>query len=322
LKTKKNLIQAYYSHCLRADVPKGIKTLRKAAKNQKEKQFAKRVDSRFVSGSERTRINTADPFLKAIILAYRKYYREALLSTRDLKKPEARHESRLRSVVENFGLKVIGITDWAGLEKLVEREIHRRGYHCLLGRVSPLRSLLVWKKQNVKTFRVKLLGGTEKIPVVFLRDFAELGWLHYATFGRYYVGGWAKKNALYCVAQAYGYKFQSDAFRASYLAHEAQHFADYRTFPKLKQADLEYRAKLAELVAHSRPSRRIKFFRSEAKNDSSKPHCFASYQLVKHFGFDEGQQSKSISEIATQLLKEHTTALNKAGGKAATTKWV
>ena len=33
----------------------------------------------------------------------------------------------------------------------------------------------------------------------------------------------------------------------SYLAHESRHFEDYQLFPKLKSADLEYRAKLTEL---------------------------------------------------------------------------
>lgn len=315
--TEESAIKTYYALCLRTDVPAAIRSLRKSKKSHREKLFAKRVQSRFVSKTECPRISTTDPFVREVILAYRTYYRDSLLTIHDLKRHEARHETQLHSIAKNFDLRIGKNTDWGRLESAIQREINRRGYHCLLGRVSPLRSLLIWNKQNSKKFRVKLVGGTQKLPVVFLHGFIELGWLHYAAFGKYYVGGWAKMNALYCVAQAYKYKFNSDAFRASYLAHEAQHYADYTTFPKLNQANLEYRAKLAELVSLSRPSRRLEFFRSEAKNDSTKPHCLASYRLIKHFDLGKIQQAKSISEIAAQLLRDHTAALMKAGAKTA-----
>src|SRR4029077_9164441 len=58
--------------------------------------------------------------------------------------------------------------------------------------------------------------------------------------------GWATAMTLYAVRSAYD--IESESFRVSYLAHEAQHFADYGRFPKLARPEREYRAKLTELA--------------------------------------------------------------------------
>jgi hypothetical protein len=107
----------------------------------------------------------------------------------------------------------------------------------------------------------------------------------------------------------------SDRFVASYLSHEAQHWADYKSFPRLEQTDLEYRAKLAELVAFKRPKRRLEYFRSEANNDPRMPHCFAAFHIVERMDELMDQKDMSISESAKLLLCEHTEELKKIGAK-------
>jgi len=53
------------------------------------------------------------------------------------------------------------------------------------------------------------------VPVVFLEEIVSMGWQEY--------------------------------FHVNFIAHEAQHFADYKTYPKLLQIELEYRANHIQL---------------------------------------------------------------------------
>jgi hypothetical protein len=182
-----------------------------------------------------------------VVLSYREYYRESLLDLPRKDSFERELERKVIKTLKDFGLKVRKNQSWESIEKVLAKEFRNRGYFTLFGKITPLRSLLVWKSEKRRSFKVPLSTGSENVNVVLLDNFVDLGWLHYATFGRYYVGGWAKKDALYCVSQAYKRNFNSEAFRVSYLAHEAQHFSDYKKFPEITQADLEFRAKLAEL---------------------------------------------------------------------------
>lgn len=197
------------------------------------------------------------------------------------------------------------------LEKILKEALRSRGYFCLFGIVKPFRSLMIWKKEKRRSFSVVLPEKTQKVDVIFLDQFAELGWLHYATFGKYYVGGWAKKDALFCVKQAY--KVNSSTFKVHYLSHEAQHFSDYKLFPKLIQVDLEYRAKLAELALTKTPRKFLQKLRCEAKNDIHIPHSFAAYKILSNIC--EVSSPKAIRLDATQLLRRHTEDLKRHGAK-------
>ncbi len=171
--------------------------------------------------------------------------------------------------------------------------------------MTPFRSLLVWRSQKIEKFQVPLIHKTQVVKVVLLDKFIEFGWLHFATFGKYYVGGWAKKDALYCVLPAYKKSLNGESFRVSYLTHEAQHFSDYKRFPKLSQTDLEYRAKLAELVAAKKTTRLLMKFRSEAKNDPKFPHSHAAWRVINDLN-----TKGSIQDEASRILREHSHALS------------
>ncbi len=156
------------------------------------------------------------------------------------------------------------------------------------------------------------------------------GWADYATFGKYYAAGWATKDALYCVKKAYD--ISSEKFQVSYLTHEAQHFSDYDSFPLLKQADLEYRAKLAELsVAKETVYKLLKVFIQRAENSIENAHPFANYCVIRDLSkiiFNENFVSdvkiweklsyQEINEASVELIKQHSTALNNLGPKTVT----
>ncbi len=116
-------------------------------------------------------------------------------------------------------------------------------------------------------------------------------------------------DALYCVAQAYKYRFSSEAFRVSYLNHEAQHFSDYQRFPGLSPVNLEYRAKLAELIAAKSAKRLFRKFTAEAKKDLKFPHSHASWRLLNDMGLPGS--ANLASQKAIRLLQQNNLRLEK-----------
>lgn len=161
--------------------------------------------------------------------------------------------------------------------------------------------------------------------VLFMEDFVTLGWEEYATLGNYYPGGWATKDAIYCVKSAYDLK--SENFLISYLAHEGRHFIDYKLFPKLESADLEYRAKLTELsLADKTMYELIEFFIQNANFASENAHSVANFCAIRDlsrsiFGIDfEKDISKwksirpsKINKAAYKLIQLNTKALQSKG---------
>jgi hypothetical protein len=62
------------------------------------------------------------------------------------------------------------------------------------------------------------------------------------------VGGWAIKEDANLYCNKGDYDLNSEHFKVSYLKHETIHFTDLNEYPQLSSADLEYRAKLIELM--------------------------------------------------------------------------
>lgn len=196
-----------------------------------------------------------------------------------------------------------------------------------VGKTGHLYDLYLWKNEEERDYTINLPEGqTIKVSVVFMRDFVSNGWAHYTTFGRSFSGGWATREKLFCVEESYGPKDEEE-FLISYLSHEGQHFSDYKVFPKLKQADLEYRAKLTELsLAKETTHQILDKFITNATNDTSYAHGFANYMVIKLlsravFGSDlesglekwEQVSVKKINDEALKLLKAHSRELKALG---------
>lgn len=300
--------KTYYDYCLHGDLPKAIRHLRKKGpQNAKDAVLLKRVIARFVKQTEHVRVASDDLLVCEVVRSYREYYREALLNLKAKTRAEVRLVKNLNEICARHNL-LRSPRDINHLEITLGLAFKRRKYFALFGIVAPLRSLLIWRKQTQKRHVVPLVGGKQPVKVIFLDQFVELSWMHFATFGKRYVGGWAKEDALYCVKQSYDLK--SDKFLASYLHHEAQHFSDYKSFPGLSADNLEYRAKLAELVALRRPNLKLKNIGIEARNDKSFPHNYASYRIIQDIGCIK--TAKQLKERAKELLKRHSSMLRNA----------
>ena len=143
--------------------------------------------------------------------------------------------------------------------------------------------------------------------------------------GKYYPGGWATNNSLFCVKSAYD--ISSENFLVSYLAHESRHFSDYKLFPKLSGADLEYRAKLTELsLAKKSLFDIINFFINNANYESENAHPVADYCVIralsgilfnedfeKNIYLWEDKGVEAINKYSRDLLKQNTSDLKKIG---------
>jgi hypothetical protein len=215
------------------------------------------------------------------------------------------------------------------IEEKLEEIFEKKGYRFLGGVTSPFRGPYIWRTTDKKEFRVELPHQTQDVTVYFLRDFIMQSWIHFATFGEKFAGGWAKEDGLYYVDERPKKKrvtIESSEFQVSYLKHEAQHLSDYARFPNLPAKDLEYRAKLVELIYEPKPFRLLKKFFYEAKNDVNFPHPYSSYALMTRLSqlaigkevIPSLDQWKSVDSIRIQdwawtLYEEHTRELETIG---------
>jgi hypothetical protein len=168
------------------------------------------------------------------------------------------------------------------------------------------------------------------VNVFFMYEFLIRSWMHFQTFGKHGAGGWIKKDdgdwedGLYCVADAYNIEHLDNdpIFQISLLKHEAQHFADKTDFPELHSVDLEYRAKLVEMIYFSDMKYRFAGIIREASPIKANPHRYASHWILK--GISKNVLGKSyvkdeaiwqtisyehIQAEARHLLEIHTQRL-------------
>ncbi|WP_153067329.1 hypothetical protein [Steroidobacter cummioxidans] len=225
-----------------------------------------------------SRPEAGDPFVGEVLGLYQTYWWHSLTSP-----PERDFYSRQlqRDLSTALG-ETTAIDDWDELDERVARELRARGYYSQLGNTPPLRELMVWRKQQSSKREVQLPERAYPVQLEVLDDFVTRGWSSYARCERSSNGGWATDERLYAVGPAFPQGLDSEAFRASLLGHETQHFADLQQFPSLTPWELEYRAKLTELWM-ARDSLRFllgKFNRDQG-DDEQVPHLFANKRVIR-----------------------------------------
>jgi hypothetical protein len=164
----------------------------------------------------------------------------------------------------------------------------QRGYAFLGGRTPPELGAYIWSRTEEKRFTVALpRDDPQEVTVHLMHAFLIRGWLHWRTLGEQGAGGWYQQDnppwadGLYAVAERYPEPRETNpAFTVSLLGHEAQHVADHHAFPGLGSGELEYRAKLVELIGFTSAEERLAFFLTDAANDPSQPHPWAAHRIV------------------------------------------
>lgn len=317
-------VKKFYSTCLQGDVLKAIEYL-KSFKNKSEDiiMLEKQYEKRFLNDSEDIEINTDDPWIKEVVNCYFNYFRSVLVGN-SIEVSE--------SYLINSLLKLINVSEGSSLDDIemeLEKIFREKGYSFLGGITPPYRGPYIWKTTLKKEFNVDLLDRQQKVTVYFLSDFLMLGWIHFATMGKHYPGGWAKPEGLYYVDNESNHiDINSSEFQIWFLKHEAQHLSDYKEFPNLNPSNLEYRAKIIELIYNPHPHELIEKFLKESKNDKNLPHPYAAFSIIKSLSFtlfgqsyiDDMQKWKNIkpdliSKAAREMFYKNTKSLYEVGNE-------
>lgn len=274
-----------------------------------QKALYDRYVSRFRDGNDL--IRSADAELNEILLIYQKYYREAFY----LEHPKEDAAEALRG---RFAA-CFQLPDSVPLDEIEEKQVpdafRAKGLHILTGRTSGWYGPYIWRREELRRYAVELPDGAQEYTVKLLDDFVMAGWLDYLSFGAAGTGGWSSSGGLiHCVKSSYD--LESESFRVSLLKHEAQHAQDLTRYKGMTSGDLEYRAKLVELI-YSRERNLLVRFAGEADGShSSNGHGLAAERIVKEFGGAAGRfRSLSIEEIQAIARKLFAASTEEAAKK-------
>ncbi len=222
-------------------------------------------------------IYDVDAELNEILLAYQKYYRDVFY----LELPTEQAAERLRKrLAERFQTAPDFSLD--ALEEMAATAFRRKSLHALMGRTSGYYGPYIWKTEELRHYAVELPEGTQDYAVKLLDGFIMKSWLDYISFGETGTGGWSNGDGLiHCVRSAYD--LDSEDFQVSLLKHEAQHAMDQAHYKGITNEELEYRAKLVELI-YSKERRILERFVSQA--DTTKAdngHGLAAERIIREF---------------------------------------
>lgn len=313
-----------YAKGLQGDMAAGLDLLGRipeAGLTAEDQAARKALLERFEAGKAPA-LDIPEPFTREVATLFLGYWRRGLLGLVRPAEGEAELFDALNALLARYGRTVDGAASLGDLDEALHARLREDGYFALTGRTPPFRELMLWRRETVRDYQVELPESTQDVKVVFLVDFRLLGWAGYATADAYHSAGWAKPDALYCVQESYD--LDSESFRVSYLAHEAQHFADGRQFPDLEAPELEYRAKLVELgrADETLPGLLDQFSR-QASDDRASPHAFANFRAMRRIsqrlsGDDSAWQDpakraawepSAIRKVALELLLEDSKEL-------------
>lgn len=286
---------------------------------------------RFLNLTENFEYNTSNSEIIDMFKRFKNYWRSVIIEEVNLNMADSLFRNEMNHFLKkhykpNYTISQINKNNYTLFKDYFKS---KNLYGIAMGKTGHLYDLYLWKDEKEVIYDIDLPEGVKvNVPVVFMRNFISNGWSHYTTFGHSFSGGWTTKTKLFCVEEAYGPK-DEEGFLISYVSHEGQHFSDNKTFPKLKQPDLEHRAKLTELSLSKKTTFKIiNKFLSNAKNDKKYAHAYANYMVIHHLSksifkinYEESFKKwesisiKKINQAAMKILKNHSKELNKIGAK-------
>ena len=277
---------------------------------------------RFLSGPAQQEDFSGAGFMGGITLAYREYWKNALLGDTSHAELLETLETRLAAVLRRFhGEPTEGASVYEGLHEA----FRSRGIHFLDSPAPPLQDLFLWQSEHAGEHTVQLTDERLVLKVHFMEDFLLQGWKDFASLGLATTTGWVEDEILYCLAWAYD--TESENFQVSYLKHEARHFVDLERYPDMESTELEYRAKLTELAfANSTLQRVLDDFTEKAAQNPDSPHAMANWRVVRDmywalYGEELPENftqwghldSGKVNRLARQLLALNTQTHQAAG---------
>ena len=289
----------YYGYLLKGDLTGALRYIR---------QFPEQAElyNRFMTVFDKEDYITydVDACLNEILTLYQRYYRDVFYLCVG-KEPAEEH---LRAALAAF----FGIEGEIGLcdieENQVSEAFQRRGFHFLSGKTGGFYGPYIWLTTQVKTFDVELPDGIQTYTVKMLDGFLTKSWLDYLSFGEIGTGGWTDDDGIInCVKSAYD--FESENFRVSLLKHEAQHARDLAVCQEISSEDLEYRAKLVELIYSSERNLLEQFCKEAGGSDGSNGHSAASSRIMEGFSKMLGKEYAELENLEIDVVQETARTL-------------
>ena len=215
--------------------------------------------------------------LNRILLCYQQYFRDVFYLHKDNAEAESVLFDKLKIELN------LPNGDFSAVEEEMKSRFNRSGYQILCGITNGYRGPYVWKETIPVTFDVALPETTSTYRINILRGFVFRSWMDYLTFGEKGTGGWTSPDGtINCVEKAYD--VNSEKFKVSLLKHEAQHAEDYRRWNNIEPWELEYRAKLVELIYTQEMNLLEKFCREAISERTGDSHALASARIKREMG--------------------------------------
>ena len=294
--------EKYYGYIVKGDLRSAINYI---------KQFSDKVDlyNRFISLYEHEQYVSyeLDAELNKILLAYQQYYRDTFYLC--IAKEQA--ENKLKEQLA----KLLGIADeHIALCELEQKNLvnlfESRGLHFLGGKTGGYYGPYIWQTTETVSYDVELPDGVQNYSVKLLDGFITRSWIDYLSFGEIGSGGWTDGDGyINCVKSAWDFK--SESFRVSLLKHEAQHAQDLKMDKNMSSVDLEYRAKLVELIYSTERNLLYSFVQEADNSDKSNGHAAAAYRIVKGFSDTLGVEEILPATIPIEQIQTIAKALFK-----------
>ena len=245
----------------------------------------------------------ADAELNGILLVYQKYYRDVFYLELSAEEAAQRLRERLAELFQaasDFSLDK--------LEEMAGDAFRQKSFHALMGRTSGYYGPYIWKDEELRRYKVELPEGTQDYAVKFLDGFIMKSWLDYISFGETGTGGWSNGDGLiHCVRTAYD--LESENFQVSLLKHEAQHAMDHARYKGITSEELEYRAKLVELI-YSRERRMLERFLGQADTTrADNGHGLSAERIVREFEIRQKRDRGRLVEIPVETVQTAAQSL-------------
>lgn len=265
------------------------------------KQFPDRAEwyEQYVERFERERFPSfGDDYLDDIFRIYCKYYKDVFYLEIDEEKAAGTMRERFS---ELFGMDGVDEEYIAGI-------FERRGYHFLGGKTSGYFGPYIWKTTETVTYDVELPNGTAQYTVNLLDDFISRSWMDFISLGKTGTSGWTLDDGVInCVRKSYD--LESEDFKISLLKHEAQHAVDLARYKDMTSEDLEYRAKLVELI-YSSERNLLELFLPQADNSREKNgHSAAAYRIARGFCERLGKNVDELYSLAIPQIQDTARGL-------------
>ena len=267
--------------------------------------------------------NLASELISNILKTFHDYYRRVFWENGDLIQAES---ILYTSLLEIAGIKQEDTIEKEKLDDLIGDLVRNEGFEYLGGMTSGYYGPYIWKDTKKVIYEVDLPLGTQFFTVNMMDDFVSRSWLDYISFGETGTGGWANEGGIYCVERLYKDDLLKPQFQISFLKHESQHQADLERYGDIHTKDLEYRAKLVELIYYPDLSLFEGIMREADGENKENAHSYASYIIIRDLSrkiFQEDyvaelelwkEKLPMIQSCAKELLDAHTKLADRGIG--------